>query len=160
MRAQQIGRALDGPGPSQADIRAGDCRLPRDQFEPVARLVDAEQRAAQRDLADQAFPVRGMIQMRSGAEQPVVKRAGRHRVGVGEGDVIDPKYAAMDSPCPSPALCAPPRSSICGVAADLSPGIRCNTVLLHPERTLLPTMSTIELVDPELRDALVLWPQV
>jgi hypothetical protein len=30
----------------------------------------------------------------------------------------------------------------------------------RPKRIRLPTMSTIELVDPELRDALALWPQV
>src|SRR4051794_18223601 len=32
--------------------------------------------------------------------------------------------------------------------------------LLRPKRTWPPTMSTIELVDPELRYALALWPQV
>jgi hypothetical protein len=32
--------------------------------------------------------------------------------------------------------------------------------LLRPKRTRRPTMSTIELVDPELREALALWPQV
>src|SRR5258708_35782380 len=42
----------------------------------------------------------------------------------------------------------------------LSPGQRCHTVLLRPKRTRLPTMSTIELVDPELREALALAPQV
>src|SRR4051812_11359170 len=50
-------------------------------------------------------------------------------------------------------------SSIYEIHADLLPGSRCHTVLLRPKRTRLPTMSTIELVDPELRDALVLWPQ-
>src|SRR4029078_8389121 len=44
--------------------------------------------------------------------------------------------------------------------ADLSPSNCCHTVLLRPKRTRLPTMSTIELVDPELRDALALAPQV
>src|SRR3954465_2162292 len=44
--------------------------------------------------------------------------------------------------------------------AVLSPGSCCHTVLLRPKRTRLPTMSTIELVDPELRDALALWPQM
>src|SRR5215467_15819280 len=61
-------------------------------------------------------------------------------------------------PCPSVALCARPFQSICEIHADLSPGSRCHTVL-PPKRTRLPTMSTIELVDPELRDALALWPQ-
>src|SRR3954462_8911810 len=51
-------------------------------------------------------------------------------------------------------------SSICEIHADLLPGSRCHTVLLCPKRTRLPTMSTIELVDPELRDALALSPQV
>jgi acetyl esterase/lipase len=40
----------------------------------------------------------------------------------------------------------------------LSPGRRCHTVLHSLERTRLATMSTIELVDPELRDAIA--PQV
>jgi len=57
------------------------------------------------------------------------------------------------------ALCVRPFQSICEINADLSPGSRCHTVL-PPKRTRLPTMSTIELVDPELRDALALWPQV
>jgi acetyl esterase/lipase len=52
------------------------------------------------------------------------------------------------------------RSSKYEIYADLSPCRRWRTVLLCPERTRLPTMSTIELVDPELRDALALWPQV
>ena len=47
-----------------------------------------------------------------------------------------------------------------GEAVDLSPCRRCHTVSPRPKRTRLPTMSTIELVDPELRDALALWPQV
>src|ERR1700722_12164573 len=46
------------------------------------------------------------------------------------------------------------------LVASLSPGGWCRTVLLRTKRTRLPTMSTIELVDPELRDALALWPQV
>ena len=56
-------------------------------------------------------------------------------------------------------LC-PVRSFICESHADLSPGRRCHTVLLCLKRIRLPTMSTIELVDPELREALALWPQV
>jgi triacylglycerol lipase len=36
---------------------------------------------------------------------------------------------------------------------------RCLIVLPDLERTQLTSMSTIELVDPELRDALALWPQ-
>jgi hypothetical protein len=54
----------------------------------------------------------------------------------------------------------PACSPICEIHADLSPGGRCHTVLLRPKRTRLPTMSTIELVDPELRDALALWPRL
>src|SRR5580693_2297278 len=61
-------------------------------------------------------------------------------------------------PYPSPALCARPAMS--EIHTDLSPGSRCHIVLLCPKWTRLPTMSTIELVDPELRDALALWPQV
>src|SRR3984957_6840225 len=43
---------------------------------------------------------------------------------------------------------------------DLWPGQRCHTVSLRPKRSRLPTMSTLELVDPELRDALALAPQL
>jgi hypothetical protein len=42
--------------------------------------------------------------------------------------------------------------------ADLSPSSYFFIVLLGDKRTRLPSMSTIELVDPELRDALALWP--
>lgn len=44
------------------------------------------------DLTDQTFTVRGIIQMRSGSEQPVAKCAGRIQVGGGEGNTIGPKY--------------------------------------------------------------------
>lgn len=44
------------------------------------------------------------------------------------------------------------------IHAHLSPGSYRLIVLLGPRRTRLPSMSTIELVDPELRDALALWP--
>src|SRR3974377_300715 len=63
-------------------------------------------------------------------------------------------------PRPSAATLCPACSSICEIQADLWPGSCCHTVLPRPKRTRLPTMSTIELVDPELRDALALWPQV
>ena len=56
------------------------------------------------------------------------------------------------------ALCVRPFQSICEINAYLSPGSRCHTVC--PPTDAVPTMSTIELVDPELRDALALWPQV
>src|SRR5579863_1413001 len=48
--------------------------------------------------------------------------------------------------CPSPAL-------TCRQAIAALP-------FCHPKRTRLPIMSTIELVDLELRDALALWPRV
>src|SRR5262249_18777015 len=62
-------------------------------------------------------------------------------------------------PCPSAPLCARPahlyaKSTLtCRQAVAAIP-------FCSPQRTQLPTMSTIELVDPELRDALALWPQV
>src|SRR5215213_667884 len=68
--------------------------------------------------------------------------------------------SVMDGPLPFAGTLCPARSSICEIHADLSPRSRCHTVLLRPKQTRLPTMSTIELVDPELRDALALWPQV
>src|SRR5215211_6933676 len=68
--------------------------------------------------------------------------------------------SVMDGPLPFAGTLCPARSSICEIHADLSPRSRCHTVLLCPKWTRLPTMSTIELVDPELRDALALWPQV
>jgi hypothetical protein len=67
--------------------------MSRDQREAVAYLVDAEQRAAQRDLTDQALSVRRVIQMGAGAKQSVVERAGRLQVGRSEGNVVDPKDA-------------------------------------------------------------------
>jgi acetyl esterase/lipase len=42
----------------------------------------------------------------------------------------------------------------------LSPGSYCHIVLVGHKRTRLPSMSTIELVDPELRDALAQVPLV
>src|SRR5215469_16464273 len=66
----------------------------------------------------------------------------------------------MDGRLPFGGTLCPACSSICEIHVDLWPGSRCHTVLPRPKRTRLPTMSTIELVDPELRDALALWPQV
>src|SRR6516165_11694803 len=63
-------------------------------------------------------------------------------------------------PCPSAATLWPACSSKCEIHADLWPGSRCHTVLPRSKWTRLPTMSTIDLVDPELRDALALWPQM
>jgi hypothetical protein len=77
VRAQQIRGTLDPPGPAQTDIGTTDRWLSRDQLEAITRLVDAEQRAAQRDLAYQALPLRRVIQMRVSAEQSVVEREGR-----------------------------------------------------------------------------------
>jgi hypothetical protein len=57
-------------------------------------------------------------------------------------------------------MCAADWPRVLDYARDLSPGARCHTVLLRPKQIRLSTMSTIELVDPELRDALALWPQV
>ena len=84
---------LDTSGPAQADIGAANGRVPRDQVEAVAGLVDAEQRVTQRDLTDQALAVRRIIQMRAGAEQPVVECAGRLQVMGGEGDMVNSDYA-------------------------------------------------------------------
>ena len=58
MLAQQIRGALDAPGPAQAEIGAADRGVSGNQFKAAASLVDAEQRAAQRDLADQTLSVR------------------------------------------------------------------------------------------------------
>src|SRR3712207_4917558 len=66
----------------------------------------------------------------------------------------------MDGPLSFGGTPCPACSSLCEIHADLSPGSRCHTVLLRAKRTRLPTMSTIELVDPELRNALVLALQV
>ena len=66
----------------------------------------------------------------------------------------------MDGSLPFGGTLCPACSSLCEIEADLSRGSRCHTILLRPKRTRLPTMSTIELVDPELRDALAQWPQV
>ena len=66
--------------------------MSRDQRKIVARLVEAEQRAAQRDLEYQTLLARRIIQMRAGAEQPVVELTGRQVLG-GERDVINPEYA-------------------------------------------------------------------
>src|SRR6188508_2827542 len=63
-------------------------------------------------------------------------------------------------PLPFGGTLCPACSSICESHVDLSSGSRCLTVLSRPKRTQPPTMSAIELVDPELRDALALWPQV
>jgi hypothetical protein len=41
---------------------------------------------------------------------------------------------------------------------DFSPHSRCDASLLRPEQTRMLTMRTIGFVDPELRDALALWP--
>ena len=68
--------------------------------------------------------------------------------------------STLDGPLPFGGTLCPACSSICESHVDLSPGSRCLTVLLRPKRIRLSTMSTIELVDPELRDALALWPQV
>src|SRR5690242_16297591 len=88
-------------------------------------------------------------------------RAARFRSSQG---VLSAENAAgesfMDGPLPSGGTLWLACSSICEIHADLSPGSRCHTVLLCSKRTRLPTMSTIELVDPELRDALALSPQV
>src|SRR5262245_3529911 len=58
------------------------------------------------------------------------------------------------------ALCVRPFQSICEIHADLSLVSRCPTVFFAPNGPWLPSMRTIELVDPELRDALAQWPQV
>jgi hypothetical protein len=61
------------------------------EFEAVARLVDTEQRAAHRDLAYPAPPIRRVVQMGAGTEQAIAEGAGRFEVGGGEGDVVDPQ---------------------------------------------------------------------
>src|SRR6516164_2828686 len=81
----------------------------------------------------------------------------RRRVPVGQG-VLGAKGAAgepaVDGPLPFGGTLCPVCSPICEIHADLWPGSRCHTVLLRPKRIRLPIMSTIELVDPELREAL------
>jgi len=68
------------------------------------------------------------------------------------------RSSSMIKEClPARALC--PRLHM-QIHTDLPPGSGCHAVLLRPKQTRLPTMSTIELVDPELRDALAQWPQV
>ena len=74
--AKQLRGALDAAGPSQANISTADRRAVGDQLQAVAGLVDAEQCAAECDLADQAFPVWGVVEMDTSAEQPIVKPAG------------------------------------------------------------------------------------
>ena len=44
--------------------------------------------------------------------------------------------------------------------ASLSPCCRCHTVFTRPNQTRQSTMSTIDLIDPELRDALAQWSQL
>lgn len=63
------------PDQAQTKIGAADSGVPNNQLKAVASLVDAEQRAAHRDLTYQAPPVRSVIQMGAGTEQPAVDRA-------------------------------------------------------------------------------------
>jgi hypothetical protein len=69
---------------------------PLNQFKAVvARLVDAEQRAAHRDLAYQAPPVGSAIQMGVGTEQPVAEGAGCFQVGGGETQTVASIYVPV-----------------------------------------------------------------
>ena len=66
--------------------------------------------------------------------------------------------STADGSLPFGTTLCPTCSPICEIDADLSPALPYR--FAPPQRTQLPTMSTIELVDPELRDALALWPKV
>jgi len=76
--AQQLGRTFQAAFLPQADVPGSDRRLPADQDNIIAGLVNAEKRAtAQGDLADLYLAVGNTLQVRSGPEQSVVEGAGR-----------------------------------------------------------------------------------
>jgi len=62
-----------------------------DKIETVACLVDAEQRAAQCDLANQAPALRRIIELCPSAVQPVVEGAGGVQVAHCKGDMVNPQ---------------------------------------------------------------------
>src|SRR3954468_16263336 len=70
--------------------------------------------------------------------------------------------STIDCPPPFGRTLCPACSSLCEIHADLPTCRQAITAIpfCSAKRTRPPTMSTIERVDPELRDALALWPQV
>ncbi len=90
---QQVYRALDTASPTEADVRRSFGGAARHQPDAVPKLVDAEQRAANGDLADQRFPVRLIFGTHLDAEQPIVKGAGRLQVADRDRNVIDAQDA-------------------------------------------------------------------
>jgi hypothetical protein len=77
-----------------------------------------------------------------------------------ENDAGKSTMDGPEVPCPSAALCARPAHLYAKSTLTCGHAVAAITFCPAPKRTRLPTMSTIELVDPELRDALALWPQV
>ena len=72
--AQQLGRTFQAAFLPQADVSGSDFRLPADQGNVIARLVNAEKRTtAQGDLANLDLAFGHTLQVRSDPEQPVVK---------------------------------------------------------------------------------------
>src|ERR1700684_2094278 len=61
---EQCDGTRDAAIPAEADIRRANRGLPRDQFDSVTGLMDAQQRTAKRDLPDEWLAVGSVVHVR------------------------------------------------------------------------------------------------